>query len=343
MSLKRILTLVVGGMIGLVVGRAQPPNLQPYSQIGWEQGTSTPSTCTVPGVFYNPSNGNLYVCTTTLSPQGQQGSLVLIGTAVATGTTLVQRNSLGEVIATNTVATGKTPVSTDDARLITITGSAGDLMTFSTTSSQTPSKANDDGTKIAIAAENLNVIGTAPGTQTVTPHCSGTCASTWGYKVVEYLADGTTATQASAEVTTSANATALDATHYNTIAYSCTSAGTTSWNAFRTTPVGPALKGTFRAVIPCATTSVNDVGGTGSNTDPPTANATGKIRVKSIVLYNSDNTVAGVLGGTGVGANFTVDASGNTYIPGLACDAGKVAPLSIDENGKIIKGTCAIP
>jgi hypothetical protein len=120
---------------------------------------------------------------------------------------------------------------------------------------------------------------------TVTPTCDGTCASTWTYTVVEYLADGTTATAAHAAVSTAVNAATLTAGRYNTLAHTL-SAGATSQTFYRSVSGGtPATVGKLATCTNITAATCVDNGLVGDTTVAPTFNATG-----GVLLGTANNT-----------------------------------------------------
>ncbi len=126
---------------------------------------------------------------------------------------------------------------------------------------------------------------------TVTPTCTGTCASTWGYKVVAYLADGTTSTDATAEVTTAANATTLDGTHYNGISWTAVT-GATSYTVFRTTSGGtPATTGKLATCTNITAITCTDNGLVGDGSSEPTVNMTGNLTTSGPVAIGGGSAV----------------------------------------------------
>jgi hypothetical protein len=106
---------------------------------------------------------------------------------------------------------------------------------------------------------------------TVAGFANPTAATTYGYEVVSYLADGTS-TAASAEVTTAAGHATLSASNYNTVVFA-PSPGSTSTRLYRTTggTAPPKLLYTGTA------TSYVDVGDAGTAQTPATANTTGTL------------------------------------------------------------------
>lgn len=116
-----------------------------------------------------------------------------------------------------------------------------------------------------------------PATPTVTPTCASACSSTWGYKIVAVLADGSTTTAASAEGATALQNATLSASDSNLI--TCTEVpGASFYEIFRTTvatsPSTTGIIGTLKYTF-CSEGLV-DNGIVGDATTPPTVNATGK-------------------------------------------------------------------
>jgi hypothetical protein len=138
---------------------------------------------------------------------------------------------------------------------------------------------------------------------TVTPTCDGTCASTWTYTVVEYLADGTTATAAHTATSTLVNAATLDGTHYNTLAHTL-SAGATSQTFYRSVSGGtPATVGKLATCTNITAASCVDNGLVGDTTVAPTVNSTGSLNVGTGgIQFNVDG-----VGDIGVGAGGTTN------------------------------------
>ena len=149
---------------------------------------------------------------------------------------------------------------------------------------------------------------------TVTPTCTGTCASTWTYTVVEYLADGTTATAAHAATSTLVNATTLDGTHYNTLAHTL-SAGATSQTFYRSVSGGtPATVGKLATCTNITAASCVDNGLVGDTTVAPTTNLTGS------VLWATDN--AADIGASGTSRPRNLYLSGDITAGGYSHQNG---------------------
>lgn len=138
--------------------------------------------------------------------------------------------------------------------------------------------ATDTLTVGAVAAKNVTVSGLAtPGSITVTP-TGTTGATTYTYKLVARLADGTT-TEAGAASTTAAGHATLSAINYNALSWAAVS-GAASYDVYRT--VGGATQGK----IASATTalSLNDTGLAGGGETAPSTDRTGVVAADSLLL-----------------------------------------------------------
>jgi len=111
---------------------AQPPSSGGVAKIVGPRGAAVPSTCTYGQLFVTPTTFNFCQSDGSWATLGAAGEVVYPGagvanstgsawgtsyavSATATANALAQRNASGEVIAANTVATGKTPMATDTA------------------------------------------------------------------------------------------------------------------------------------------------------------------------------------------------------------------------------------
>lgn len=130
-----------------------------------------------------------------------------------------------------------------------------------------------------------------PGSVTVAPTCDGTCASTWGYKVAAFLEDGTTSTEATAEVTTAAQAATLTAGRYNTISWNPV-VGATFYRVYRATSGGaPASIGLFSCITLTATSCKDDGSMSAASGAAPTVNITGTVAAVRLGLGTSSPAV----------------------------------------------------
>ena len=106
---------------------------------------------------------------------------------------------------------------------------------------------------------------TAP---TVTPHCTGTCATSYQYSINFWYGSSPQGFYSAPSVdTTVSNAATLDGTHYNTISTTCP-AGATFWTASR--DVGGVTQGAVGGANLC-NASLVDNGLVSSNTGPNTS------------------------------------------------------------------------
>src|SRR3990172_2891148 len=113
-----------------------------------------------------------------------------------------------------------------------------------------------------------------PSAPTVTPTCSGTCATTYGYKVQAFSYIGHSVP--SNETTTAVQAASLDSTHYNTITWTSVN-GAREYKVYRTT--GGATSGVISNIC-CGsnlTLSIIDNGQDGDSQAPVNTTTTGKI------------------------------------------------------------------
>lgn len=120
-----------------------------------------------------------------------------------------------------------------------------------------------------------------PAAPTVTPTCSGTCASTWSYAVDCLDANGST-TLVSSNGTTAANASTLDGTHFNTITWSKT-IGCKTYEIRRTAvATSPATTGLIGTNASGLALSFVDNNVAGDSSAAPTVNTTGGINAVSL-------------------------------------------------------------
>lgn len=161
--------------------------------------------------------------------------------------------------------------------------------------------ASDGGA--AVVALVLDTPGATGGTNTenvgnigfsVTGFEKPTAATTYTYKLVARLADGTT-TEAGAASTTAAGHATLSAANYNAISWSAVT-GATSYDVYRT--VGGATQGK----IASATTALalDDTGLAGGGEKAPTVDGTGRVTADGITVAT----------GASAGYVWTSDANG---------------------------------
>ncbi len=137
---------------------------------------------------------------------------------------------------------------------------------------------------------------TQPSAPTVTPTCTGTCATTYTYSVVALSPGGTYHTQASTTASTSAQASTLDSSHYNTVVSSLVT-NSTSCDVYRT--VGGATQGKIGNVL-CGASLV-DNGLTGDSSTAPTTNTSGNAIIagnildqSGLIASSSNSSIAGI-------------------------------------------------
>lgn len=132
---------------------------------------------------------------------------------------------------------------------------------------------------------------------TVAGFANPTAATTYGYKAVSYLADGTS-TAASTEVTTAAGHATLSASNFVTVVFA-PSAGSTSTRLYRTTggTAPPKLLYTGTA------TSYVDTGAAGTAQTPATTDTTGVVAAGRVV---ASGTISGLVPVAEVTATGTV-------------------------------------
>jgi hypothetical protein len=169
------------------------------------------------------------------------------------------------------------------------------------------------GAGISVGAAKVTAL-VPPGTHSVGPTCTGTCTTTYGYRVTGVDINGGE-TLPNPEITTLVQAATLDATHFNTIILpSAFMTAAVSCNVYRTT--GGTLG--LIANVPCSSSVVIDNGLT-ATTAPPTINTTGSMKVG-----------AGTMDTTGIYGPSPVNIqSGGTYT------------LVASDNGKVIQFTSA--
>jgi len=117
-----------------------------------------------------------------------------------------------------------------------------------------------------------------PSITSVTPTCvPGVCNLTWTYKVVAYLADGTTSTAASAASSTALQNGTLDAANYNAVLWGAVT-GATNYTVYRTVSGGtPATTGKLTSCTNITALTCTDNGLVGDGTAAPAGNETGSI------------------------------------------------------------------
>ncbi len=175
-----------------------------------------------------------------------------------------------------------------------------------------------DGDIIALGSTGLiggvPLVSTAtPAAPTVTPTCTGTCLSTWGYKLFCKDINGGV-TLASSETTTVLQASTLDGTHKNVLTWNPT-AGCQKYEVFRSTAsTSPATTGII-AEVTTGNASNNtkpwtftDSGAAGDSTVVPAVNGTGALTARAFI---STGTQA-VLTGTGACGTFSTQTGGST-------------------------------
>lgn len=154
------------------------------------------------------------------------------------------------------------------------TGITGTIATNYTTN-KTFTLPNTNGIAATVNnAQSWSAALSTPAAPTVTPTCSGTCASTWGYKIIAIDPNGAQSSASSAQ-TTALQSNTLDGSHFNVITWAAV-AGAASYQIYRSTvAVSPATLGVIGSVTTGATLTFTDSGGAGDASTAPTANATG--------------------------------------------------------------------
>ena len=145
---------------------------------------------------------------------------------------------------------------------------------------------------------NMKSLATPTGLTVVPQGTTG--ATTYGYKVAALLADGTTTTAATAEVTIANGNATLTATEFNRISWTAVT-GATSYNVFRIT--GGATQGKITAT-PITAVTLDDPG-TAASGAAPTANGTGSI------LFATDGV--GSIGAAAGNRPRSIFTTGNIY------------------------------
>ncbi len=116
--------------------------------------------------------------------------------------------------------------------------------------------------------------------------------STWSYKIVVRLSDGTTTTAASSAGSVTSGFPTLSSTNYNAVSWSAVS-NASSYDVYRTAAgTSPATLG--RIATGLTATSYNDQGAAGDSSTAPTVNATGGITLNGgpIILPLGNTTRA---------------------------------------------------
>lgn len=217
-----------------------------------------------------------------------------------------------------------------------LTASSGGAATISL-SLKTPGAVGDTNT------ENVTNAGFA-----VTGFVNPTAATTYGYKAVSYLADGTS-TAASAEVTTAAGHATLSSSNYVRVVLA-PSAGSVSTRLYRTTGGAAPPKLIYTGTA----TTFDDVGAAGTAQTPATTNTTGQVLSGDvlpvtdtvftlgsgtkrwagayangfIVPSSSPNVIALTAGATGAADAFFTRIGAATWQLGAAAVTGAVAPVA---------------
>lgn len=215
------------------------------------------------GFYLHPANGNTIIGDG-LSGEGNTHDLYRIygnGGATVGGTVILTNpKSTGQLSATSafypiditnfagdvtivnpvTQATGGSAVASlnisNTPHAVTIVG-CDQLLDKGFSTSANTYLSQSQGNLCSNTQGSLSVIAlTQPTAPTVTPTCTGTCASTWSYKVVALDAVANP-TQASAAGSTAANATTLTSSNFNTITWP-TVAGARYYNVYRTVSGG---------------------------------------------------------------------------------------------------------
>lgn len=166
-----------------------------------------------------------------------------------------------------------------DNIILTLNAAAGTALTASSGGAATVSLVLDTPG----AAGDTNTENVANAGFTVAGFANPTAATTYGYKVVSYLAGGVNGTAASTEVTTAAGHATLSASNYVTVVFA-PSAGSTSTRLYRTTggTAPPKLLYTGTA------TSYVDTGAAGTAQTPATANTTGIVLANRVLVGDGD-------------------------------------------------------
>lgn len=148
-----------------------------------------------------------------------------------------------------------------------------------------------------LAAGSISMTSLAtPTGLTVVPQGT-TGATTYGYKVAALLADGTTTTAATAEVTIANGNATLTATEFNRVSWTAVT-GASCYNVFRIT--GGATQGKITAACQSAVT-IDDTGIAASGSAPST-NGTGSL------LWATDGV--GTIGTSSGGRPLSIDSAG---------------------------------
>lgn len=154
----------------------------------------------------------------------------------------------------------------------------------------TYSASTDTLTTPTVAARNLTATALAtPGAITVTPQGT-TGATTVTYKLVAFLADGTSTEAGAASSTATSNAT-LSATNFNRLTWSAVT-GATSYNVYRT--VAPTSPATTGIIYSGTALTVDDTGLAGGGETAPTANGTGVATVGRVQAGNGTAAAPGI-------------------------------------------------
>jgi hypothetical protein len=188
---------------------------------------------------------------------------------------------------------------------------------------------NDLGSKQSLGSLQVSQLST-PSTPTVTP--TGTTGSTtYTYKIVARLLDGTTTAASAAGTTTTGNAS-LTFSHYNSITWSAV-LGAVSYDVYRT--VGGASQGKIANV---GQLFLNDGAAgngiyVGDSTTAPTVNSTGSITVTSL---NGSGALSAHLSTT-TAASYTILSTDYTVTANATSNVVAITlPLASAQSGRIL-------
>lgn len=197
--------------------------------------------------------------------------------------------------------------------------------------------ANQDSISQITGSITMRSLAT-PGAPTV-DHTGVAGATTWSYRIVAKLPDGTVTVGGATGSTTSGNAT-LDTNNFNTLSWTAVP-GASSYDVYRTVAgFSPTSLGKITTV---AVTSYNDQGAAGDSAAVPSTNTTGRLS------WLADNTSdigdasasrpRDVNAGRDVNAASAITAatavvSGNTTIGGTTTSTGKVTGPIVDKGGQ---------
>jgi hypothetical protein len=154
-----------------------------------------------------------------------------------------------------------------------------------------------DGLKAATLS--LQQLASPPGSPTIGQ--AGTAGSTsYSYRVVAYMGDGSATTAGGTGSTSTGNAT-LSSSSYNTVTFTQVT-GASSYGIYRTAAGGTGNSGTTGLVGTIAYNGFifHDTGAAGDGTSPPVYNSTGVASVYGLSIASTQTTISGSSSGSAI-------------------------------------------